>query len=140
MVFRLRGWCGALTDGSWEANDKHCFATGSAASFPKHVTVDLGRVEKVGAVRFGVPDFGSTRTVIVSTSRDGQAFPDTMIDLVGVGEQTGELPEILLSLSKHFEDRLRLRRRFISSISRTALLRRRTSRAQAAWRAGAFWR
>lgn len=47
----------------------------------------------------------------------GQAFPETMIDLVGVGEQTGSLPEILKSLCGHFENNLRIRRTFYSAIA-----------------------
>ena len=40
-----------------------------------------------------------------------------MIDLVGVGEETGSLPEILKSLAGHFENKIRLRRSFYSAIS-----------------------
>ena len=47
----------------------------------------------------------------------GQAFPEAMVDLVGVGEQTGSLPDILKSLAGHFENQIRLRRTFISAIT-----------------------
>ncbi|HET6328597.1 MAG TPA: type II secretion system F family protein [Planctomycetaceae bacterium] len=47
----------------------------------------------------------------------GQAFPETMIELVGVAEQTGTLPEVLKSLAAHFENNIRLRRTFFSAIS-----------------------
>lgn len=47
----------------------------------------------------------------------GHAFPETMIDLVSVGEQTGALPEILRSLAGHFENNIRLRRAFFSAIA-----------------------
>jgi type IV pilus assembly protein PilC len=47
----------------------------------------------------------------------GQAFPDTMVDLVGVAEQTGTLPEVLKSLGRHYENNIRLRRTFLSSVS-----------------------
>ena len=47
----------------------------------------------------------------------GQAFPEAMVDLVGVGEQTGALPDILKSLAGHFDNSIRLRRTFISAIT-----------------------
>lgn len=47
----------------------------------------------------------------------GEAFPELMIDMVGVAEQTGALPEILESLANHYENNLRLRRNFLSSIA-----------------------
>jgi type IV pilus assembly protein PilC len=47
----------------------------------------------------------------------GMAFPDTMVDLVGVAEQTGTMPEVLRSLAGHFDNAIRLRRTFYSAIS-----------------------
>jgi len=47
----------------------------------------------------------------------GQAFPETMVELVGVAEQTGTLPEVLKSLAGHFENTIRLRRTFFSAIT-----------------------
>jgi type IV pilus assembly protein PilC len=47
----------------------------------------------------------------------GERFPESMIDLVGVGEQTGNLPEILKSLAGHLESGIRLRRAFYSAIA-----------------------
>ncbi|HEY0072837.1 MAG TPA: GDSL-type esterase/lipase family protein [Abditibacteriaceae bacterium] len=67
---------GGLTDGSWEATSQHAFATGDAAQFPKNVTIDLQQVTRVGTVTFGVPGFGSTKTVQVAVSADGQNFTD----------------------------------------------------------------
>ena len=74
---------GALTDGSWAA-DGHTFATGDNAAFPKTVTIDLGSVQQIGTVIMGVPPFGSTKTVRVSISADGQRF-------TGVGKTTFQL-------------------------------------------------
>lgn len=55
---------------------------------------------------------------VTEAMRDqGQAFPDAMIDLVGVGEQTGSLPDILKSLAGHFDNQIRLRRTFFSAIA-----------------------
>ncbi|MCE9638378.1 MAG: discoidin domain-containing protein [Planctomycetes bacterium] len=69
------GWgVRGLTDGSWEPDATHCFATGMASNFPKTVTVDLEKSARLNAVRFGVPPFGGTRTVRVSISNEGREF------------------------------------------------------------------
>ena len=47
----------------------------------------------------------------------GRRFPPLMMDLVSVGEQTGSLPEVLRSLSKHYETNVRLKRDFLGSIA-----------------------
>jgi type IV pilus assembly protein PilC len=47
----------------------------------------------------------------------GLEFPEVMVELVGVAEQTGTLPEVLRSLAGHFENSLRLRRTFYSAIA-----------------------
>lgn len=49
------------------------------------------------------------------------AFPELMIDLVAVGEKTGHLPEVLKSLSNHFENSLRMRKTFIAAITWPAI-------------------
>ena len=63
-----------LTDGSWESDAAHCFATGDAAAFPKTVTVDLGAAADIAAVKIGVPEFGSTRHIAVAWSEDKKEF------------------------------------------------------------------
>lgn len=65
---------GGLTDGSWSGEQPHTFASGEIDAFPKDVTIDLGQVAQVKYVWLGVPAFGSTKTVEVSVSRDGQTF------------------------------------------------------------------
>ncbi len=71
------GWGGGgLTDGSWDGDAAHCFATGASADFPKTVTIDLEKPARVAAVRLGVPEFGSTRNVTISVSTDGKKFRD----------------------------------------------------------------
>ncbi len=65
---------GGLTDGSWDADNMHCFATNDADAFPKTVTIDLGQTAPVGLVMIGVPPFGSTKTIQVSVSADGKTF------------------------------------------------------------------
>lgn len=67
---------GGLTDGSWAGKSPNCFATGDSATFPKDVTVDLGNTFKISQVDFGVPAFGSTKTVKVSISKDNKTFTD----------------------------------------------------------------
>ena len=65
---------GGLTDGSWSGEQPHTFASGEKDEFPKNVTIDLGRVAPVKYVWLGVPKFGSTKTIEVSLSSDGQNF------------------------------------------------------------------
>jgi type IV pilus assembly protein PilC len=47
----------------------------------------------------------------------GHTFPELMTDMVEVAEKTGALPEVLRSLSGHFENNIRLRRTFYQSIA-----------------------
>ncbi|MFG0331902.1 MAG: type II secretion system F family protein, partial [Maioricimonas sp. JB049] len=44
-------------------------------------------------------------------------FPELMIDMISVAERTGALPEVLRSLSDHYENNLRLRKDFIGQIT-----------------------
>ncbi len=50
------------------------------------------------------------------SSQDGY-FPYLFIDMVSVADETGSLPEVLLSLSDHYENLLRMRRDFVSQIT-----------------------
>jgi type IV pilus assembly protein PilC len=45
------------------------------------------------------------------------AFPDLMIDMIEMSESSGALPEVLSHLAEHYENNLRLRREFVSSIA-----------------------
>ena len=65
---------GGLTDGSWSGDSPHTFATDETDKFPKTATIDLGQITPVKYVWLGVPSFGSTKTVEVSLSSDGQNF------------------------------------------------------------------
>ena len=47
----------------------------------------------------------------------GQFFPPLFVALVAVGETTGKLPDVLSRLAAHYENRVKLRREFISSIT-----------------------
>lgn len=44
-------------------------------------------------------------------------FPELMVDMVSVGEQTGTLPEVLDGLADHYENVVRLRRMLITMIT-----------------------
>lgn len=68
------GWNSGLTDGSWEEANKTTFATDDKNTFPKTVTVDLDETAQAGAIVIGVPAFGSTKTVEVAISMDGENF------------------------------------------------------------------
>ncbi len=70
------GASGQLTDGSWEANQEHCFASNDEDTFPKEIVVDLQEPRALREVKFGVPPFGSTKTVIVSASADGKTYQE----------------------------------------------------------------
>ncbi len=70
------GWSEGLTDGSWDAGAPTTFATNEANTFPKTVTVQLKKAAAVSLVAVGVPPFGSTKTITVSLSADGQAFQE----------------------------------------------------------------
>lgn len=47
----------------------------------------------------------------------GTYFPELMIDMIGVAEQTGALPEVLAGLADHYDNLLRLRRTFLGAIA-----------------------
>ena len=71
------GWgVGGLTDGSWEGDYQHTFMSSDSTNFPKTVTINLEKPLKVGTILFGVPPFGSTKTVKVSVSADGKTFSE----------------------------------------------------------------
>lgn len=44
-------------------------------------------------------------------------FPDLTVDMIHVGEQTGQLPEVLDRLADHYENNVRLRRTFLGLIA-----------------------
>jgi type IV pilus assembly protein PilC len=51
----------------------------------------------------------------------GGYFPELMIDMVSVGEETGSLPEVLDGLADHYENVVRLRRILIGMITWPAI-------------------
>lgn len=68
------GWDTGLTDGSWASFAPNCYATSNTDAFPKHVTIDLKQARMLNLILVGAPEIGSTKTVAVSVSSDGQAF------------------------------------------------------------------
>ncbi|RYG71699.1 hypothetical protein EON80_04915, partial [bacterium] len=83
----LSNWDRGLTDGSWVPGKGTTFATGSIDTFPKTVTVDLEKAQKLGYVAVGVPAFGSTKTVSVSLSTDDIAFKEVGRNVFTQGEE-----------------------------------------------------
>ena len=55
--------------------------------------------------------------VSTALSHQGGAFPELMIDLVRVADQTGSLPEVLSALADHYDNLVRLRRTFLGAIT-----------------------
>ncbi len=54
----------------------------------------------------------------ISTSlQESDVFPDLMVGMVGVAEQTGSLPEILKGLAEHYENLIRMRKNFYRAIA-----------------------
>ncbi len=54
---------------------------------------------------------------ISSSMEDCDVFPDLMVGMVSVAEQTGSLPEILKGLAEHYENMIRMRKNFYGAIA-----------------------
>jgi type IV pilus assembly protein PilC len=81
-------------------------------------TGDAGCRRRLVAVRQEVQQ----GTDIAQALREqGKYFPELMIDMVSVGEQTGALPEVLDGLADHYENVVRLRRMLIGMITWPAI-------------------
>ncbi len=52
-----------------------------------------------------------------SMHKQGNVFPPLMINMVRMGEQTGNLPEVLASLADHYDNMIRLRKAFTAAIA-----------------------
>ena len=64
-----------------------------------------------------IDDLRKGSEVSASLRAQGGAFPELMIDLVSVADQTGTLPEVLNALADHYENLVRLRRTFLGAIA-----------------------
>ncbi|WP_161554930.1 sialate O-acetylesterase [Ereboglobus luteus] len=69
-----RGWDSGLTDGIWGSSKGSTYATDASATFPKTVTIDLGKIQRIAHIHTGVPKIGFTKTVEASISEDGEEF------------------------------------------------------------------
>ena len=49
--------------------------------------------------------------------KQGDRFPELMVDLIEVGERTGAMPDVLASLSRHYESTIRLQKEFRSKMA-----------------------
>jgi type II secretory pathway component PulF len=58
---------------------------------------------------------GSSITAAINDT--GKFFPSLVRQLVAVGEQTGDLPEVLKKLAEHYDEQLKLRQTFVSTIA-----------------------
>jgi type IV pilus assembly protein PilC len=77
-------------------------------------TGDAGCRRRLAAVREEVRQ----GTDIAQALREQRGyFPELMTDMVAVGEQSGQLPEVLDGLADHYENVLRLRRLLIAMIT-----------------------
>ena len=77
---------------------------------------------------YGPPRQRSAMTSIREAAKDGEAlsvamehetpfFPSLLVTMVRVGEETGRLERVLLSLSEHFQHRLDIKRKFLRSLA-----------------------
>lgn len=62
-------------------------------------------------------DVKSGSDITSSLESQGNFFPELFVNMVNVGEQAGALPEVLRSLSEHYENNIRLRKEFLSQIT-----------------------
>jgi len=60
-------------------------------------------------------------TLADALSRTGNYFPELLCELVAVGEQTGQLPEVFRQLADNYDLRLKLRREFRAAIAWPAI-------------------
>jgi lysophospholipase L1-like esterase len=71
------GYSAGLTDGITDSDGRRgVYATDSEDEYPKLTTIDLGTVQTVGRVVVINAADGSTRTISVSVSADGDAFEE----------------------------------------------------------------
>lgn len=82
------------------------------------VTADKTNDARCAAAMRGIADAVADGNEVADAMRelDGR-FPDLVVEMVAVAEQTGTLPEILKGLAEHYENNLRLRRDFLASIT-----------------------
>lgn len=67
-----------INDGIWSYGPPFLFGSSKKDVFPKFVTVDLESVKKLNALRFGIPNRGSTRNISLQYSLDNNEFKTIM--------------------------------------------------------------
>jgi type IV pilus assembly protein PilC len=93
-----------------------------------HSGVALIRALELAGKRAGDQRFGPVTQRLIQEVRtgnglsealiaEGSTFPALLVDMVSVGEQTGNLPEVLTSLAGHFDHQVQMRRTFIAAIT-----------------------
>lgn len=91
--------------------------------------IPIRKALKVAAKKIGHPptravleqvceriDEGSDVTSALRETRSG-FFPDLFLDMVGVSEESGAMPEVLRHLADHYDNSIRLRKEFLQSIT-----------------------
>ncbi len=66
-------------------------------------------------------ELASGNTLTQAVESTGRFFPEQFCDLVAVGEETGQLPEVLHQLADHYDHLMQLRRTFLASITWPAI-------------------
>lgn len=93
-----------------------------------HSGVAIDKAFRIASSKLGDPrarraleeiatDLRKGNDVAASMRRHGVYFPELLIDMVSVAEQTGALPEVLAGLADHYDNTLRLRRTFLAAIA-----------------------
>lgn len=62
-------------------------------------------------------DLGRGRTLTDSLADTGKFFPPLVHEMISVGEETGQVAEVLKRLAEHYESQLKLRRVFLAAIA-----------------------
>lgn len=92
-----------------------------------HSGVDIKKAFRIAADKSSDPRVREALSSVQLAIRQGEdvstamratgAFPELMIDMIDVAEQTGALPEVLDGLSRHYENNVRLRKEFLRGIA-----------------------
>ncbi len=93
-----------------------------------HSGVNILKAFQVAGTQSRHPSLREASKSIVDDLRKGQdvatamrvhqdRFPELMMDLISVAEQTGSLPEVLAALADHYDNLLKLRRTFLGAIA-----------------------
>lgn len=109
---------------SWDILATFCRSLGTML----HSGVNILKAFQVAGGQSRHPVLRHVSKTIVDDLRKGQCvaiamrehhgrFPELMIDLISVAEQTGSLPEVLAALADHYDNLLRLRRSFLGAIA-----------------------